>query len=210
MRDTFGKVVDPNVRDYLMSGNVKLGGETVEVSVMFCDIRSFTAMSESMEPKDVVSLLNVYFTRLGECITKNHGIINKYIGDALMAIFGAPVHSDNHAKDAYNAALDMRKALVELNKEFEKEGKPTIRFGIGIHSGKVLAGNIGATNRMEYTVIGDTVNTASRIESLCKEYKTDLLLTESTKNMLGEVGNHLNLVADAAIRGKEETVKLYN
>ena len=127
-----------------------------------------------------------------------------------MAIFGAPVHSDNHAKDAYNAALDMRKALVELNKEFEKEGKPTIRFGIGIHSGKVLAGNIGATNRMEYTVIGDTVNTASRIESLCKEYKTDLLITESTKNKLEEKGKNLNLVADATIRGKEETVKLYN
>ena len=210
MRDTFGKVVDPYVRDYLMKGNVALGGETIEVSVMFCDIRSFTRMSENMEPKDVVSLLNIYFTKLGECISKNHGIINKYIGDAVMAIFGAPVHSDNHALDAYNAALDMRKALIELNKTFKEKDLPEIHFGIGIHSGKVLAGNIGATSRMEYTVIGDTVNTASRIESLCKEYKTDLLLTESTKNMLGESGNTLTLVADASIRGKEEKVKLYN
>lgn len=210
MRDTFGKVVDPYVRDYLMSGNVQLGGETINVSVMFCDIRSFTQMSENMEPKDVVSLLNIYFTELGKCISRNHGIINKYIGDAVMAIFGAPVHSDNHALDAYNAALDMRKALVELNKTFNEKGLPNIRFGIGLHSGPVLAGNIGATSRMEYTVIGDTVNTASRIESLCKEYKTDLLLTESTKNMLGEVGKDLTLVADASIRGKEEKVLLYH
>ena len=210
MRDTFGKVVDPYVRDYLMSGNVQLGGETIDVSVMFCDIRSFTQMSENMEPKDVVSLLNIYFTELGKCISRNHGIINKYIGDAVMAIFGAPVHSDNHALDAYNAALDMRKALAELNKTFTEKGLPTIRFGIGLHSGPVLAGNIGATSRMEYTVIGDTVNTASRIESLCKEYKTDLLLTQSTKNMLGDKGKNLTLVADASIRGKEEKVLLYH
>ena len=104
----------------------------------------------------------------------------------------------------------MRKALVELNKTFTEKGLPTIRFGIGLHSGPVLAGNIGATSRMEYTVIGDTVNTASRIESLCKEYKTDHLLTESTKNMLGDIDKDLTLVAEASIRGKEEKVLLYH
>ena len=210
MRDTFGKVVDPYVRDYLMKGNVALGGETINVSVMFCDIRSFTAMSENMEPARVVYLLNKYFTALGQCISKNHGIVNKYIGDAIMAIFGAPVHSETHAVDAYNAAQDMRAALVQLNKDFAKEGLPAIRFGIGIHSGTVLAGNIGASTRMEYTVIGDTVNTASRVESLCKEYKTDLLLTESTVEQLGSIKERLTFVADADIRGKEEKVKLFN
>lgn len=209
MRDTFGKVVDPYVRDYLMKGNVALGGESRVISVMFCDIRSFTAMSESMEPSAVVKLLNEYFTVLGKCISNNHGIINKYIGDAIMAIFGAPVKTDNHANDAYNAAIEMQAALIELNKNFKNRNMPEIRFGIGIHSGAVLAGNIGAENRMEYTVIGDTVNTASRIESLCKEYKTDLLISENTLKLLKKDSSNFQFVDEACIRGKEEKVKLF-
>lgn len=214
MRDTFGKVVDPEVRDYLMSGAGKaslgeaLGGETREVSVLFCDIRSFTAMSEKMAAADVVSLLNRYFTALGKCITNHHGIINKYIGDAIMAIFGAPVLSKNSAEDAYNAALDMRIALENVNKEFEADGLPQLRFGIGIHTGPVFAGTIGAENRMEYTVIGDTVNTASRLESLCKTYSTDLLISESAAEKINE-NNKLKFVADAQIRGKTEAMKVY-
>ena len=213
MRDTFGKVVDPEVRDYLM-GNGKeslgttLGGETRDVTVLFCDIRSFTAMSEKMEASAVVQLLNKYFTVLGKCITAHHGIINKYIGDAIMAIFGAPVSSNNSAKDALDAALDMRKALVEVNKDFEAEGLPQLKFGIGIHTGPVFAGTIGAANRMEYTVIGDTVNTASRLESLCKTYTTDLLLSEASAERIDE-NNELEFIADAQIRGKTETMKLY-
>ena len=214
MRDTFGKIVDPEVRDYLMKENFlqggALGGETRKVSVLFCDIRSFTAMSEKMEATEVVSLLNRYFTALGKCITAHHGIINKYIGDAIMAIFGAPVQSENSAQDAFEAALDMRKALAELNKSFEAEGLPVLRFGIGIHTGPVFAGTIGAENRMEYTVIGDTVNTASRLESLCKTYQTDLLVSGASAEEIGSAGNvQLDFVADAQIRGKEEPMKIY-
>lgn len=214
MRDTFGKVVDPEVRDYLMSGAGKaslgttLGGENREVTVLFCDIRSFTAMSEKMEAADVVKLLNKYFTALGKCITAHHGIINKYIGDAIMAIFGAPVEAKNSALDAFEAALDMRKALLEVNKAFAAEGFPQLKFGIGIHTGAVFAGTIGAENRMEYTVIGDTVNTASRLESLCKTYTTDLLLSEAARAKLKE-NNQLKFIADAQIRGKSETMKVY-
>lgn len=214
MRDTFGKVVDPEVRDYLMSGAGKaslgeaLGGETREVSVLFCDIRSFTAMSEKMAAAEVVSLLNRYFTALGQCITAHHGIINKYIGDAIMAIFGAPVASQNSAEDAFAAALDMRKALEKVNKEFAEDGLPQLRFGIGIHTGPVFAGTIGAENRMEYTVIGDTVNTASRLESLCKTYSTDLLLSEAAAEKLSNIRN-LVFVAEAQIRGKSEAMKVY-
>ena len=157
-----------------MKKDISLGGETREVTVLFCDIRSFTSMSEKMAAADVVSLLNKYFTALGECITKHHGIINKYIGDAIMAIFGAPVESKTHAQDAFLAALEMREALKKINEEnaskYKTENLPEIHFGIGIHTGNVFAGTIGASNRMEYTVIGDTVNTASRIESLCKTY----------------------------------------
>ena len=214
MRDTFGKVVDPEVRDYLMSGAGKaslgqtLGGENREVTVLFCDIRSFTAMSEKMAAAEVVSLLNRYFTALGKCITSHHGIINKYIGDAIMAIFGAPVVSQNSAKDAFEAALDMRKALQNINKEFERDGLPQLRFGIGIHTGPVFAGTIGAENRMEYTVIGDTVNTASRLESLCKTYSKDLLLSEAAAEKLAGI-DELTFVADAEIRGKTEAMKVY-
>ena len=214
MRDTFGKVVDPEVRDYLMSGSGRasldeaLGGETREVTVLFCDIRNFTAMSEKMEAAEVVTLLNRYFTALGKCITDHHGIINKYIGDAIMAIFGAPVLSKNSARDAFEAALDMRKALLTVNESFEKEGLPQLSFGIGIHTGPVFAGTIGAANRMEYTVIGDTVNTASRLESLCKTYKSDLLLSDAAARKLGDAEN-LTFVADAQIRGKTEAMKVY-
>ena len=215
MRDTFGKIVDPEVRDYLMSGSGKeslgaaLGGETREVTVLFCDIRSFTAMSEKMEASEVVQLLNKYFTALGKCIAAHHGIINKYIGDAIMAIFGAPVKSENSARDAFLAALDMRKALVEVNEDFKKEGFPEVHFGIGIHTGPVFAGTIGAENRMEYTVIGDTVNTASRLESLCKTYTKDLILSEASAEKLGKEDSKLSFVADAEIRGKSQPMKLY-
>ena len=215
MRDTFGKIVDPEVRDYLMSGSGKeslgaaLGGETREVTVLFCDIRSFTAMSEKMEASEVVQLLNKYFTALGKCIAAHHGIINKYIGDAIMAIFGAPVKSENSARDAFLAALDMRKALVEVNEGFKKEGLPEVHFGIGIHTGPVFAGTIGAENRMEYTVIGDTVNTASRLESLCKTYTKDLILSEASAEKLGKEDSKLSFVAEAEIRGKSQPMKLY-
>lgn len=213
MREAFGKVVDPYVRDYLLQGNIALGGENCDVTVMFCDIRNFTAMSENMKPEDVVLLLNKYFTAMEKCISENHGVINKYIGDAIMAIFGSPVKSKTHALDSYKASLAMKKSLIELNKSFAEKNLPLFDFGIGLHSGNVLAGNIGAEKRMEYTVIGDTVNTASRIGALCKTYKTDLLLSESTVEkikMLDEsVVASLKYVDDSAIRGKTETVKLF-
>lgn len=213
MREAFGKVVDPYVRDYLLQGNIALGGENCDVTVMFCDIRNFTAMSENMNPEDVVLLLNKYFTAMEKCISENHGVINKYIGDAIMAIFGSPVKSQNHALDSYKASLAMKNSLIELNKSFAEKKLPLFDFGIGLHSGNVLAGNIGAEKRMEYTVIGDTVNTASRIGALCKTYKTDLLLSESTVEkikMLDEsVAASLKYVDDSAIRGKTETVKLF-
>ena len=211
MRDTFGKVVDPNVRDYLMKSGVALKGESLEVTVLFCDIRSFTAMSEKMQAEEVVSLLNRYFTVLGKCIAKHNGIINKYIGDAIMAMFGAPIKSETHAQDAYLAALDMRHSLAALNEELCAEGKSPLRFGIGIHTGKVFAGTIGASDRMEYTIIGDTVNTASRMESLCKTYKTDILLSEATVLQLGKnlQESKVNFFDEASIRGKEDKIRVY-
>ena len=209
MRDTFGKVVDPEVRDYLLNDRIPLHGESRDVTVLFCDIRNFTAMSEKMSAEDVVSLLNRYFTTLGNCIAENHGIINKYIGDAIMAVFGAPVARENHALDAFHAAIAMRKALADFNQVLASESKSPLAFGIGIHTGPVFAGTIGAQSRMEYTIIGDTVNTASRMESLCKTYKTDVLLSGATASRLGESQNLLVPLDVASIRGKEETVQLF-
>ncbi|MBQ3922107.1 MAG: adenylate/guanylate cyclase domain-containing protein [Spirochaetales bacterium] len=214
MRDTFGKIVTPQIRDYLLSENVALGGQTLEVTVMFCDIRGFTTMSETMSPAEIVTLLNEYFTGLEKCITANNGIINKYIGDAVMAIFGAPIVSGTHAVDAYRAALDMRAELIRLNESFQSKHLPTVRFGIGLHSGAVLAGNIGAANRMEYTVIGDAVNTASRIESLCKVYQKDLLISQATADLIVKQDSRITLsdftfIDEAEIRGRKERVKLY-
>jgi len=211
MRDTFGKIVTPQVRDYLLSGNVSLGGQNLDVTVMFCDIRGFTTLSEHMQPEEVVSLLNSYFTGLEKCIAGHGGVINKYIGDAVMALFGAPIPSSTHGMDAFLAALDMRKSLAEMNKGFVQKGMPEIHFGIGLHSGPVLAGNIGACSRMEYTVIGDTVNTASRIEGLCKTYKTDLLISQSTAFLIDKADGKsgLSFVSEAEIRGRKEKVKLY-
>ena len=209
IHSTFGKVVSPQVRDFLLSDDPDLGGQDLDVTVMFCDIRGFTTLSEKLEPKEIVLLLNRYFTRLEKPIVENNGIINKYIGDAIMAVFGVPLKSETHAYDAWKAAQGMREQLAALNEELKSEGQPEIRFGIGLCSGQVLAGNIGTSNRLEYTVIGDTVNTASRIESLCKTYKTDLLISEQTKELLPD-DVPLTFVAESEIRGKEKRIKLYS
>lgn len=226
MRDTFGKIVTPQIRDYLLTKNVALGGETLDITVMFCDIRGFTTLSEKMPPEKIVSLLNEYFTGLETCVARHGGVINKYIGDAIMVLFGAPMQSQTHALDALNAALEMRAALEQMNKNWAERGLPEIHFGIGIHSGPVLAGNIGAANRMEYTVIGDTVNTASRIEGLCKLYQKDLLVSQSAADLIqaqeaartetdGKTETAaaalppLQFVADAEIRGREEKARVF-
>ena len=147
-----------------------------------------------------------------QCIVKHNGIINKYIGDAIMAIFGVPLQNENQALDAYKCCLEMRQTLTNLNKELEAENLPQIKFGIGLHTGNVLAGNIGSNSRMEYTVIGDTVNVASRIESLCKEYNWDLLLSETTVEGIVTCGGSLpklESMGETQIRGRKTTISIY-
>ena len=212
MYDTFGKVVTPEIRNWLLQGNTNLGGESVCATILFCDIRGFTSLSEEINPKQVVALLNKFFSSMEQCIVKHKGIINKYIGDAIMAIFGVPLQNKNQALDAYNCCLDMRKTLIELNKELEAENLPQIKFGIGLHTGNVLAGNIGSNSRMEYTVIGNTVNVASRIESLCKEYNCDLLISETTVEAIVTCENSLpqiQSIGETQIRGRKSAISIY-
>lgn len=208
IKDTFGKMVDPSVRDYLLQGNLNLGGEIREATVLFSDIRGFTTLSEKMRPDEVVHLLNRYFDKISSCIQEEGGLVSKYIGDAVMAVFGVPIPLENHSLAALKAALKMRVALHSLNQELRSEGLPEIRSGTGIHTGYVLAGNIGSPNRMEYTVIGDAVNLASRIEELCKEFGCDLIISEAISERLGG-GLRTRYLETVRVRGKEESVRLF-
>lgn len=206
--DTFGRVVDPSVRDYLLDGHAELGGKIVETTILFTDIRGFTTMSEAMAPDAIVELLNRYFELMGPCVAQENGIVNKFIGDSLMAIFGAPRPLENHAEAAARTALRMADALETLNREITARGYAPISHGVGVHTGPALVGNIGAGSRMEYTAIGDTVNTASRIQGLCKNFKKQIIISETTKNMLDE-SYRATLLGETEIRGKNATVKLF-
>lgn len=209
IKDTFGKMVDPTVRDHLLQGNIALGGEVQSATILFADIRGFTTLSEKIAPDRLVDLLNRYFERMSQCVTQENGLVNKYIGDAILAVFGAPLKQCNHAQDAVNAALKMRQARDHLNEELIRDGLPSIHNGIGIHSGDVLAGNIGSKSRMEYTVIGDTVNIASRLEGLCKVYQKDMILSEAT---LAELGTQFDAdyLEAVQVRGREQAIKIFS
>lgn len=209
IKDTFGRMVDPSVRDHLLSGNVSLGGKIVETTILFTDIRGFTTLSENMSPEEVVELINRYFELMSPCVTDENGIVNKFIGDSLMAIFGAPLPLEDHAASAARAALRMAGALDELNAELSQKGIQQVRHGVGIHTGPVLAGNIGAGSRMEYTAIGDTVNTASRIQSLCKQFQQQILLSETTVEKL-DGAFAPTLLGETEIRGKNIPIKIFS
>ena len=171
----------------------------------------FTAISEKLEPAEVVEFLNEYMTRMVECVNKTNGVVDKFIGDAIMAIWGAPESSGSPAQDALNCvrtALMMRSALREYNKDRGGDKRPIIKIGCGINSGPVIAGQIGSKSRMEYTCIGDAVNFASRTESLNKPLGTDILITEDTYNLIRE---HVAVepMPTVTVKGKEKPQRLY-
>jgi len=175
-----GKYISPEVAKKVLNDKdgVALKGERRECVVMFTDIRGFTAMSENALPEKIVADLNEYFTLMVDVVDNYGGILDKFIGDAIMAVFGAPVPDPEDPLRAVKAALEMRTRLKKINEAFKARGLPELRTGIGLHSGQVVAGNMGHAERMEYTVIGDTVNLASRLESMTKELKCDVILSE--------------------------------
>jgi class 3 adenylate cyclase/uncharacterized membrane protein (DUF485 family) len=210
IKDVFGKYVSSNVRDKILSDDIKLGGEKSIASILFCDIRNFTSFSEKLSAEDVVNFLNSYFNEMIKPVFHNNGILDKFIGDAIMAVFGAPVKTDNHAQDAVEAALTMRSNLSYFNELREQFNREKVKIGIGINSGEIIAGNIGGSERMEYTVIGDSVNSASRVEGLSKVYGVDIIITENTLNLLPDRSlyelRELDLVK---VKGREEPLKIY-
>jgi adenylate cyclase len=208
LKETFGRYVTRQVADHLMANKVELGGELVPVTVLFSDIRSFTSISEHMPPRELLNFLNVYFSAMVESVMKNDGVVDKFIGDAIMAVFGAPVPRPGDALNAVKAALAMRAELAKMNDGFRTRGLPEIRAGIGLHTGEVIAGNMGHVERMEYTVIGDAVNLASRLEGMTKEFETDVLLSEDLyEKVKGEVV--AEQIRKIKVKGRGQEVMIY-
>jgi adenylate cyclase len=208
IKDAFGKFVDEDLAEQVMKGTIKLGGERKEVAVFFSDIRSFTAISEKLAPEEVVEFLNQYMTRMVKCVRDTNGKVDKFIGDAIMAVWGATKSWGNDTENAINGALMMRATLAEFNTGRGGDKHPVIRIGCGINTGPVLAGQIGSMDRMEYTVIGDTVNLASRIESLNKPFGTDILISEDAYQKVKEIFAVEKMQA-IKVKGKSEPQSVY-
>lgn len=208
IKSAFGKFVNKEIAEAAMRGSLALGGERKTVAILFSDIRSFTAISERLQPEEVVEFLNQYMTRMVECVNATGGVVDKFIGDAIMAVWGTPVSRGNDTEDAVNCALMMRKSLMEFNADRGGPGRPVINIGLGINTGTVLAGQIGSEDRMEYTVIGDAVNLASRIESLSKPFGTDILISEESYELVRDIFDVVPM-QKIRVKGKEAPQQIY-
>jgi adenylate cyclase len=188
MKATLYRYMTPGVAERVMAlgEDALMVGERKDVTILFSDIRSYTSLTERMSAAEVVSLLNNYFEAMVEAVFNFDGTLDKFIGDALMAVFGAPLPLDNHAWMAVQSALDMRRRLKDFNQQRQASGQSLIHIGIGLSSGEVVSGNIGSQKRMDYTVIGDGVDISSRLESATKEYGCDIILSEFTYSLCAE------------------------
>jgi len=209
IRTIFQKFVPADVIEQFFANPEKmLVGENRVISILFSDIRSFTTISEQMMPDDLVNSLNRYFTIMVDIIDARGGTVDKYIGDAIMAFFGAPARHKDDATRSVLAGIEMNEALEEFNTQQRKLGKPEFRIGVGINYGVVTVGNIGTEKKMDYTIIGDMVNLASRMEGLTKKYHQPLLISESLhQKVKDEVV--CRLIDSVAVKGKTKGVKIY-
>ena len=209
LKKAFSSYVSAELVDEIVKNPdlLKLGGEKREISILFSDIRGFTTLSESLSPEELVRLLNEYLAPMTRIVMEERGTLDKFIGDAVMAIYNAPLTVAGHAGHACRSALKMLDRLGELNAEFAKRGLPRIDIGIGINTGQAVVGNMGADMRFDYTAIGDNVNLASRLEGLNKYYGTHILVSESTRAQAEGFGfREVDLVR---VKGKNEPVSVY-
>ncbi|MEN9826446.1 MAG: hypothetical protein RI953_2191 [Pseudomonadota bacterium] len=208
-REKMSRYFSPVVVDFLTSGKeINREGKEMDVTVLFVDIRDYTRITENMSGHEVVRLLNSVHERLVKCIFDSGGTLDKYIGDGLMAYFGAPIADSGHADKAVECAEQMKQAIAELNKSRAANSEAPLNIGIGLHSGVAVVGDVGAEFRREYTVIGDTVNTASRVEALTKKHSIDVLATEAVFNRLSNP-KKLTFVAEDVVRGRSTSVRTY-
>ena len=206
----FTRYVSQHVMESILQteGEVKLSGERRKITFLFSDIRQFSRFAEKSDPEQVVSMLNEYFSVMVEIIFKNHGTLDKFLGDGLMVEFGAPLDDDKQEFHAVQAALEMKKELNILCDKWEQEGRSRIEIGIGIHTGYAVIGNIGSERRIEYTAIGDTVNVAARLEQLTKELKVSLIISEATVQAIKNKFPFKSLGAQQ-LRGRNDPIVIY-
>jgi len=210
IRQTFSKFVSKSVVDELLKdpSKIKLGGDKKILTVLFSDIRGFTSISERLTPEELVEHLNIYLQSMTDIILKYFGTLDKYIGDAVMAFWGAPVEMDDHALKACKASIEMMEALKVMNHKWELENKPTLEIGIGVNTGDMIVGNMGSAARMDYTLMGDNVNLGSRLEGTNKFYKTGIIISEFTYQYVKDdvIARELDLIR---VKGKALPVKIY-
>ena len=209
VRATMARYMDPALADQLVRQDQEiLGGKSVEATVLFSDVRSFTAIAEEIGPQATVAMLNDYFTIMVDCIQQHGGMLDKFIGDAIMAAFGLPVAHPDDVDRGVQAAIAMISSLFEWNERRSHDGRRPIDMGIGLNTGTLVAGNIGSPKRMDFTMIGDGVNLASRLESVCKQYSARILISEHTFGRLKGV-YRTREVDYVVVKGKSEPVAVY-
>ena len=211
VRDLLDKNVSPEVATQLLRDGAALGGEERDVTILFADLRGFTSLSENLAPRDLLTLLNRYLDRMSAEIEREGGVIDKFIGDAIMALFGAPVAQGDAADRAVTAAVAMERALIALNLELAAEGRPPLGIGIGVNTARVVAGNIGSHRRLNYSVIGDGVNVASRLQSLTRnpEYHTNLIVSAATIGALRQPRFTTRALGTVPVKGRAEPVEIF-
>lgn len=208
VRNLLGKMISPEVAHELLSKEVTLGGEEKYMTVFFSDVAGFTSISETLEPKDLVELLNEYLSEMANIINQTGGVIDKFIGDAIVAFWGAPLPKENHAELAVRAALLMRKKLTEMRAVWRGQDRDEIHARIGINTGKMVVGNMGSRDRMDYTIMGDAVNLGARLEGANKYYGTDIIISEFTHAHLN--GKFLCRELDfVRVQGKKTAICIY-
>ena len=210
VRDLLGKVVSPAVAAELLRKEVTLGGEEREVTILFSDLRSFTSICEARSAQEMLGVLNHYFTRMSAIVEAHRGVVDKYVGDAMMALFGAPLAGPDDADCAMESALEMSAALDELNREWQAQGRHALNMGIGINTDIVVAGNMGSQTRLNYTVIGDGVNLASRLESLTKrpEYGARIIVSQFTLER-AKGRYRTRRLGEVAVKGKQKPTEIH-
>jgi len=186
-----------------------LGGRRVLATVLFSDLRGFTTLSEKTEPELLIGQLNEYFSAMVEVVFEHRGTVDKFVGDMIMALFNVPLPDHAHADNAVRCAVAMQRRLLELNARWRAEGRCEFHSGVGVNTGQMIVGNVGSESIRSYTVIGDQVNLGSRLESLCKEYKVEIIISEQTRDLLQD-DYPVREIGDVVVKGKSKPVGIFS